>query len=259
MVSKKFFRRENPIVFWIYQIYMWLIVIPLIILSTIFFVCLGVIAVILFDDKVANRTTGVWWARFNSYITPMRVTVVGRENVRKGESYIVVSNHQSSYDIFLLYGWLGIDIKWVIKKELRKIPVFGFAGKIGGNIYIDRSSPKAAYASLEEAKKKLVEGTSVIILPEGTRSRTGEIGTFKKGAFILSTNLGVPILPISISGTRSILPPKTFALFPGRAIMEIHKPIPVSAKDRDKIDDLIKRIRDIIKSGFERNLSIGKT
>ena len=259
MVTKRFFRRENPIAFWIYQIYAWLIAFPLIILSTIFFVSLGVIVVILFDDRVANRTTGVWWARFNSFITPMRVTVFGRENIKKGESYIIVSNHQSSYDIFLLYGWLGVDIKWVMKKELRKIPVFGLAGKMGGNIYIDRSSPKAAYASLNVAKKKLVDGTSVIILPEGTRSRTGEIGLFKKGAFILATDLGIPILPISISGTRSILQPKTFALFPGRAVMEIHKPVPVSTKDRDKIDDLIKRVRDTIESGLEKNLSLGRS
>ncbi len=256
MALKKFFRRENRIAFWIYQIYVWAIVLPLLILSTIFFVSLGVMFVILFDDKVANRTTGVWWARFNSYITPMCVKVIGRENIREGKSYIVVSNHQSSYDIFFLYGWLGIDIKWVMKKELRKVPVFGFAGKMGGNIYIDRSSPKAAYTSLEAAKKKLVEGTSVIILPEGTRSKTGEIGAFKKGAFILSTDLGMPILPISISGTRSILPPKTFSLFPGRAVMEIHKPIHVSKKDRDNIDDLIKRTRSIITSGFMRNSSV---
>ncbi|MBN2224834.1 MAG: 1-acyl-sn-glycerol-3-phosphate acyltransferase [Deltaproteobacteria bacterium] len=257
MVSERFFRRENLIVFWTYQIYVWLIVVPFLVLSTTFFVFLGVIVVILCGDKVAHRTTGVWWARFNSYITPMRVTVLGRQNIKKGQSYVVVSNHQSSYDIFVLYGWLGIDIKWVMKKELRKVPVFGFAGKMGGNIYIDRSSPKAAYASLEAAKKKLVEGTSVVILPEGTRSKTGEIGLFKKGAFILATDLGMPILPVSISGTRSILPPGTLKLFPGRAIMKIHRPVSVSHKDRDGIDDTVKRIRDIIKSGFEKNLSRG--
>ncbi len=254
MAPGRFLRRENPIAFRIYQVYVWLIVIPLLILSTIFFVFLGVIVVILRGDKVAHRTTGVWWARFNSYITPMRVTVLGRQNIKKGQSYVIVSNHQSSYDIFVLYGWLGIDIKWVMKKELRKVPVFGFAGKMGGNIYIDRSSPKAANASLEAAKKKLVEGTSVVILPEGTRSKTGEIGPFKKGAFSLATDLGIPILPVSISGTRSILPPGTTRLFPGRAVMEIHRPVSVSLKDRDKIDDTVEQIRDIIKSGFERNL-----
>jgi len=257
MTSKRFFHRKNRIAFLIYQVYVWAIIIPLLILSTIFFVSPGVLFIILFDDKVANRTTGVWWARFNSYITPMCVTVIGRDNIRRGKSYIVVSNHQSSYDIFLLYGWLGIDIKWVMKKELRKVPVFGFAGKMGGNIYIDRSSSKAAYASLENAKKRLVYGTSVIILPEGTRSKTGKIGIFKKGAFILAADLGIPILPISISGTRSILPPKTVRLFPGRAIMEIHKPIYVSQKDRGNIEDLMKRTRRIIESGFKRNSPVG--
>ena len=250
-----FFRRENPIVSCLYTIYTWLVVIPLLLLSTLFFVSLGVVIVILFNDTHANRTTGVWWARFNSLITPMRVTVLGREHVKPGQSYVVVSNHQSSYDIFVLYGWLGIDIKWVMKKELKKIPVFGFAGKMGGNIYIDRSSPASAYASLKEAKKKLAAGTSVIVLAEGTRSKTGEIGPFKKGAFFLATDLGMPILPISISGTRSILPPNTFRLFPGRAIMEIHKPIPVSPQDRDRIDELMEQTRALIKSGFERNMT----
>jgi len=248
----KFFRRENPIASCIYTVYTWLVVIPLFILSTVFFVSLGIIVVIFFDDTIANRTTGVWWARFNSFITPMHVTVLGREHVKPGQSYVVVSNHQSSYDIFVLYGWLGIDIKWVMKKELRNIPIFGFAGKMGGNIYIDRGSPASAYTSLQEAKKKLEAGTSVIILAEGTRSKTGEIGPFKKGAFVLATDLGMPILPISISGTRSILPPKTLRLFPGRAVMKIHKPIPVSPEDRDKIDELKKKTRSIIESGFEK-------
>lgn len=253
----EFFRRENPLTYCIYTIYTWFVVVPLLILSTILFVSLGVIVVILFDDTVANRTTGVWWARFNSFITPIHVTVLGRGNVKPGQSYVVVSNHQSSYDIFVLYGWLGIDIKWVMKKELRKIPVFGFAGKMGGNIYIDRSSPTSAYASLQEAKKKLASGTSVIILAEGTRSKTGEIGPFKKGAFILATDLGMPILPVSISGTRSILPPQTLRLFPGRAVMEIHRPIPVSPEDKNNIGELMEQTRAIIQSGFEKNSSPG--
>jgi len=252
----KFFRRENPIALCIYAIYTWLVVVPLLILSTIFFVSLGVVIVLFSDDTVANRTTGVWWARFNSFVTPMHVMVLGREHVKPGQSYVVVSNHQSSYDIFVLYGWLGIDIKWVMKKELRKVPVFGFAGKMGGNVYIDRSSPASAYTSLQEAKKKLAEGTSVIILAEGTRSKTGEIGPFKKGAFVLATDLGMPILPISISGTRSILPPKTLKLFPGHVVMEIHKPIPVSPQDRGRIDKLMEQTRELIKSGYERNLSL---
>ncbi len=111
--------KRNRMLWLLYQPYKWLVFAPLLALSTCFFVGLGVVFIFLFDDRVANRTTGVWWSRFNAYITPIRVEVTGRENIVKGQSYIVCSNHQSSYDIFLLFGWLGIDLKWVIKKELR--------------------------------------------------------------------------------------------------------------------------------------------
>ncbi|RJP34062.1 MAG: 1-acyl-sn-glycerol-3-phosphate acyltransferase [Actinobacteria bacterium] len=241
-------RRELP---WLlYQPYKWLIFLPLLILSTCFFVGLGAVFVFLFDDRVANRTTGVWWSRFNSFITPMRVTVTGRENIGKGQSYIVASNHQSSYDIFVLFGWLGIDLKWVIKTELKRYPVFGYAVEKGGNIVIDRSNPKEAYRSLEKARQKATGGTSIIMLPEGTRSRTGELGEFKKGAFVLARDLGLPILPVTITGTREILPPKTLDLFPGRATMKIHAPVDIDEYDDESLDRLSRDVRDIIQRGL---------
>ena len=234
-----------------YQPYKWLIFAPLLVISTCFFVGLGVIIIILFDDRVANRTTGVWWSRFNSFITPMRVTVVGRENVKKNQSYVVVSNHQSLYDIFVLFGWLGIDLKWVIKKELRTFPVFGYAAEKGGNILIDRSNPREAYESLEKANHKIRDGTSIIILPEGTRSRTGELGEFKKGAFWLAQQLDLPILPVTIVGTRNIIPPKTLDLFPGRATMRIHEPVDIREYDEGSFDNIINDVRDTIQEGLD--------
>ena len=234
----------------IYQPYKWLVFGPLLVLSTCFFVGLGVLIILLFDDTVANRTVGVWWSRFNAFITPMRVTVIGRENIVKDQSYIVVSNHQSSYDIFVLFGWLGVDLKWVIKTELRKYPVFGYATEKGGNIIIDRSNPKEAYSSLEKARQKAVNGTSIIMLPEGTRSRTGELGEFKKGAFWLARELELPILPISISGTRYILPPKTLDLFPGHTVMKIHAPVDAGEYDEGSADRLMADVREIIRKGL---------
>ncbi len=236
----------------LYQPYKWLLFLPLLILSTCFFVGLGVIIIFILNDRVANRTTGVWWARFNSFITPMLVTVLGREHIKKKQSYIVVSNHQSHYDIFVLYGWLGIDLKWVIKKELRKVPVFGYAAEKGGNVLIDRSNPKEAYADLERARSRITGGTSLIILPEGTRSRDGSLGEFKKGAFQIALDLGLPILPVSITGTRRILPPGTFDLFPGRAVMRIHEPVEASRYDRSSMDRLIADVRERIRKGIER-------
>lgn len=235
----------------LYQPYKWLVFGPLLLASTCFFVGLGVIIIFLFDDTVANRTTGVWWSRFNGFITPVRVTVLGREHIAKNQSYIVVSNHQSSYDIFLLFGWLGIDLKWVIKKELRKIPIFGYATEKGGNILIDRSNKKGAYESLQKAKQRITNGTSIIMLPEGTRSRTGQLGEFKKGAFWMAQQMNLPILPITISNTRNILPPKTLDLFPGRATMKIHEPVDINEYDEDSLDRLISDVRNTIQKGLD--------
>ncbi len=235
----------------LYQPYKYLVFAPLLVLSTCFFVGLGVVFIYLFDDKFANRTVGVWWSRFNVFVTPMRVTVTGRENIAKDQSYIVVSNHQSSYDIFVLFGWLGIDLKWVIKTELTKYPVFGYATEKGGNIIIDRSNPKEAYKSLEKARQKITGGTSIIMLPEGTRSRTGELGKFKKGAFVLARDLDLPILPITITGTREILPPETLDLFPGRARMKIHAPVDINEYGEEPLDRLIDDVREIIRKGLE--------
>jgi 1-acyl-sn-glycerol-3-phosphate acyltransferase len=238
----------------IYQPYKWLIFAPLLVLSTIFFVLLGCIVIPFSNDRVASRTAGVWWSRFVGYITPIFVTVTGREHIRENTSYMVVANHQSYYDITVLYGWLGLDIKWVMKQQLRKIPVFGFAGEMGGNIFIDRTSREALERTLEDSRKKIAEGTvSIIMLPEGTRSMTGELGEFKKGPFIIARELDLPILPVSIVGTNRILPAGTFKLFPGRVKMIIHDPVDIRAYKDKETDVLIKDVREIIRIGMDGN------
>jgi 1-acyl-sn-glycerol-3-phosphate acyltransferase len=184
----------------------------------------------------------------------MRVKVIGRGNIKKRQSYIVVSNHQSLYDIIVLFGWLLMDIKWVIKEELRTYPVLSFAAEKGGQIWIDRSNPKAAYESLLKAEDKLTDGTSMIVFPEGTRSRTGALGEFKKGAFRAAVELDLPILPITIINTRNILPPETLDLFPGRAIMKIHEPVDTNDYDESSFDGLISDVKAIIQKGLEEHL-----
>jgi 1-acyl-sn-glycerol-3-phosphate acyltransferase len=235
----------------LYQPYKWLVFGPLLVLSTCLFVGLGFIMLFFTSDRVVNRTVLIYWARFISFMTPMRVTVVGKENIEKGQSYIIVSNHQSSYDALVLVGWLGLDVKWVMKTELRSFPVFGWAAEKGGQVFIDRSNTKAAYESLERARNKIVGGTSIAVLVEGTRSRTGELLEFKKGAFWLAQHLDLPILPITICNTLQILPPDTLDLFPGRAVMKIHESIDVSIYDEDSSDRLISDVRSLIKTGLD--------
>ena len=236
----------------LYQPYKWLIFIPLFVLSTIFFIFLGIVIIFLSGPDAANRIAGRGWARFNCFITPIKVDVIGRENIVAHQSYVVVANHQSLFDIFLLWGFLGIDTRWVMKKELRKVPLFGLAGKLGGNIYIDRSDKKGAYERLKEARKIMVNGVSLIMLPEGTRSRDGKLREFKKGAFVMALDTGIPLLPVSIVDTRHILPPGTLNLFPGRATLVIHEPVAAEEYDEENLDVLILKVRSVIQEGIER-------
>jgi 1-acyl-sn-glycerol-3-phosphate acyltransferase len=236
----------------LYQPYKWLIFIPLFVLSTVFFIFLGIVIIFLSGPDAANRIAGRAWARFNCFITPLKVDVIGRENVIEHQSYVVVANHQSSFDIFVLWGFLGIDTRWVMKKELRKVPLFGLAGKLGGNIYIDRSEKKGAYERLKDARKILVNGVSLIMLAEGTRSRDGNLREFKKGAFVMSLDLGMPLLPVSIVDTKYILPSGTYDLFPGRVTLVIHEPVSSEGYDEGNLDALILKVRGVIQEGIER-------
>jgi 1-acyl-sn-glycerol-3-phosphate acyltransferase len=234
----------------LYQPYKWLIYIPFLIINTLFFGIIAVLFSIIFGQKTGSYYGGVIWSRLNSILVPMIVRVEGQENIKPNTSYIVLTNHQSSYDIFLIYGWLGIDIKWIMKKELGKIPGIGFGSKKVGHIFLDRSNSRAALESLNEAKKKLVNGTSVVVFPEGTRSITGELGTFKRGAFKLALDLELPILPVTLVGTNKILPTDSLNILPGKVKMVIHPSISISGYSETNMNELIQDTRKQIASSL---------
>ena len=243
-------RSLRKFIFYLYQPYKWLFLIPFILLMTFFFGIAAMVFSTLFNPRVGSFIGGVVWSRFNAFITPMFVRVEGRQNIRKETSYVVISNHVSLYDIFLIYGWLGIDIKWVMKKELRKIPGVGFGSRKVGHIFLDRSNRIAAVESLNEAKRRLVSGTSVVMFPEGTRSVTGKIGTFKRGAFKLALDLGLPILPLTLVDTIKIMPTNTLNIMPGRVKMIIHEPIDIEQYTEETLPELIQYAKEIIGSAL---------
>lgn len=230
----------------LYQPYKWLFFAPFLVVSTLVFGFAAVALCFVMDPKIPSRLCGATWAKLNGLLIPMFVSVFGREHVDKNQSYVIVSNHQSQSDILLLYGWLGIDFKWVMKKELRKIPAIGISCEKLGHIYVDRSDRNAAIASINAAKKKIVNGTSVLFFPEGTRSRTGRLIPFKKGAFKMALDLGLPILPVTIAGTRDILPPDTADIFPGRVRLMIHRPISTEAFHEGSVGELMEKVREVI-------------
>lgn len=238
------------LIFILYQPYKWLIFLPILIVNTLFFGVLAVIVSAIVNQRIGSYFGGVIWSRFNAFITPMFVSVKGKENINPNQSYVVVSNHQSYYDIFLIYGWLGIDIKWIMKKELRKIPGIGFGSEKVGHIFIDRSNSKKALESINEAKRKLVNGTSVVIFPEGTRSMSGDLGAFKRGAFKIAFDLGLPILPITVIGTKDILPADSINLLPGKVQMVIHEPIEIKGIDEKDAEKFIDEVKTRIQSAI---------
>lgn len=236
---------------YLYQPYKWLVFIPFFILNTA--VCGGLAVILLFilPPKIVSALCGGNWGRLNAWATPVWIRVSGRENMDPGQSYVIVANHQSHYDIFLLYGWLGADFKWVMKQELRKAPILGIACDRLGHIFVDRSNREAAIASLEKAKSRIRNGTSVFFFPEGTRSRNGGLLPFKKGAFRMALDLGLPILPISLVGTRDIMPPDSLNIFPGTSRMIIHPPVATTGYRDNDIEELSRITRQVIASGLE--------
>jgi 1-acyl-sn-glycerol-3-phosphate acyltransferase len=246
---------NSKLLYILYQPYKWLFLFPFALANTLIFGIIAVIVSSTVNQKVGSYFGGVIWSKLNGFVTPMFVTVKGKEHIDKTKSYVVISNHQSIYDIFLVYGWLGIDIKWVMKKELAKIPGLGFGSKKVGHIFLDRSNSRVALESLNDAKRKLVNGTSVVIFPEGTRSSTGYPGNFKKGAFKLAIDLGLPILPITIIGTKNIMPTGTFDVKPGKATMIIHEPIEITGYSDENMRELMDKAKRIIAQPLEQDFS----
>ncbi|HPD65211.1 MAG TPA: lysophospholipid acyltransferase family protein [Bacteroidia bacterium] len=238
----------RKLLFVLYQPYKWLFFIPVSFLITFFWGTGAVIFSYFLKPAVVSKIFGVSWAQIILFLTPVKTKIYGRNNIQKNKSYVIIANHSSQYDILLLYAKLGVDFKWVMKKELRAIPGLGAACERMEHIFIDRSTPLGALDTIEKAKKRIVNGTSVIFFPEGTRSRNGEISSFRRGAFKFAFDLGLPILPVTISGTYNVLPPKSWNVRPGTISLHIHPPIDISDYSWKEADILINNAKNIILS-----------
>ena len=233
----------KKILFWPYQLYVWLIFFPLVIVLTLVFSMLTVIFASLVNPHFASRVFAVTWAKWLAYLTPIRVIVEGSENAQRSRSYVVASNHQSMYDILVIYGFLELDLKWVMKQELRKIPGIGIGCEKAGHIFVERRVPKLAAKAITEALKRLGDGIGILFFPEGTRSTDGRLLPFKKGAFRTAIDQQIPVLPVTLRGTRDILPNGTLKLFPGRAQMIIHPPIETHGMTVEQVAELMAETR----------------
>ena len=191
------------------------------------------------------------WGRSILFVSRVKVSVKGLSNIDPSAPYIYMPNHQSNFDIPVLLGHLTVQFRWLAKVELFKIPIFGRAMRKAGYISIDRYHRESAFESLKVAAHKIKSGVSVLIFPEGTRSRDGKIRPFKKGGFVLAVDSGVPIVPVVIKGTRAIMPKGKFRVYPGHVSMVIHKPIDTSTYSRETKEALMESVRRVICDNFE--------
>lgn len=191
------------------------------------------------------------WSRRLLKAADIKLTVIGLENINPNGSYVFISNHTSLLDIPAVLGGLNNDIRIIYKKELQKIPIFGYALKRSPFICIDRDNVKNAMDSLKQAIEAVKTGESVLIFPEGTRSTTGELGEFKRGAMMLAVKSGKPIVPITIIGAFENLPSKSSTLKSGDIKVIVGRPV-ILTPDMSKADE--KVILDNLRNWINDNL-----
>ena len=208
-----------------YYIYMFCIAIPLGIVATIIAATATIIGTTVGDAHFWGYHPGRLWSRVICCLFLIRVKVSGRDKIDHRHSYVFVANHQGVFDIFLIYGYLGRNFKWMMKKSLRKIPFVGRACEAAGHIFVDRTSRGGVRSTITKAHDTLVDGTSLVVFPEGSRTFTGHMGYFKKGAFQLADELRLPVVPMTINGSFDILPRFKKLPRPHRLTLTIHDPI----------------------------------
>ncbi|MDH5738416.1 MAG: 1-acyl-sn-glycerol-3-phosphate acyltransferase [Gammaproteobacteria bacterium] len=247
MQNKPFF----PIQALLLRIYKWLVIAPILTLTTIVLCSTMTIVSMLGAPDFASRVFATLWARINLLAMLCKVDVLRSGHVIPGQPYVVVANHQSLIDIYVIYGKLNMDIKWVMKKELEKVPFLGTACKKMGHILIDRGDSLGAQQSIEDARARIMRGNSVVFFPEGTRSRDGQLLQFKKGAFRLALELGLPVLPVTIDGTGKVLPSDTMHWQPGHLRLIVHDPISTDGMTAKDVNHLRDATKAAINSGLQ--------
>jgi 1-acyl-sn-glycerol-3-phosphate acyltransferase len=251
---KKFF------VTWLYPLYLplWLLFFAT---TTAFFAIIVILMSFIPGVDTNNRfgyfVFARFWAWLNLGLTGTRVSMHGKEKIDRSRSYIVMSNHQSHFDVLALIAHIPLQLRWVMKIELRPIPIFGIGCEKIGMIYVDRGDREKARESLKAAKAKIDTGVSVMFFPEGTRSEDGKLQEFKRGGFVMAIETETPILPITVNGGRFALPKrKPLSMKPGKIEMIIHEPVEVKGLTYDDRHMLIDRVRDIIEGKID--LEYGK-
>ncbi|MCL5671431.1 MAG: 1-acyl-sn-glycerol-3-phosphate acyltransferase [Acidobacteria bacterium] len=181
----------------------------------------------------------------------IRVRVEGLENIDPNRTVIFCSNHPSAMDIPILFVHLPIQFRFLAKRSLFRLPFLGWHLRRSGHIPVDRGRPSEAVKGFDQAAKRIKEGRSVVMFPEGRRSRTPEMLPFKSGSFYLAILSGVPVVPITLNGTRSVVKPDSYHIHAGQTEMIVHRPIATDNLNIHDAETLSRRVREQILSRFQ--------
>ena len=224
-----------------------------IILDTIVMSLAAICASIFSGNGNAPHIVGRWWGKSILRVSGIKVQTMGLENLDPEKPCVFMCNHQSNFDILVLFSALPAQFRWIAKAELFRIPLFGRAMRGAGYISIERKDRKKAIQSLKEAAGRIRNGVSVMIFPEGTRSPDGNIGEFKKGGFILAYDAGVPIVPVVINGTWAIMSKDSLKITPGKVRLTVLPAVDVANYSKTDKPKLLEDVREKIVKEFESN------
>lgn len=229
----------------IYNVYTYLIATPLFLINSIVNGSLLALFGMMGDRKYFTYWIPRFWAWFTCFIYLIPVTVKGKEYLDKNQTYLFLPNHQGYFDIFLVYAYLGHNFKWMMKDYLRNIPFIGYGCAKSGHVYVGESRQSITHAILE-SKKNLEKGISMAIFPEGTRTYDGKLGEFKRGAFVLASQLERPIVPITINGSFEVFNRDATMVSYHPLELIIHEPISVETQKERGTKQIMQDVYDVI-------------
>jgi 1-acyl-sn-glycerol-3-phosphate acyltransferase len=227
------------------------VTIPLIYLATIFWGSLSLLVSLVDQTGRGQHACSRWWARTLLLVSRVRVRVRGAENFDPQRTHIFAANHQSYMDIPVLFGYLPANFRIMAKSSLFHLPFLGWHLQRSGHMPIARDNPRRAARSLLEAASHVRAGTSVFVFPEGGRSLDGRIAEFKAGTFLLAIKAGVPVVPITVNGTRNALMLNSWHIRPAAVEMIIHAPISTEGMHADSAEALSEQVKRVIAADYD--------
>ncbi len=237
----------------LYYVYQLVVGLPVLVISTIVTAFEVGIGCAIGNGHFWGYYPGRWWAKVIVRTLLLPVTVEGREHLERDQSYVFVANHQGAFDIFLIYGYLGRNFKWMMKRSLGSIPFVGYACRRSHQIFVDKRGVSKIKKTYDDARAILNQGYSVTVFPEGARTFTGHMGVFRKGAFALADELQLPVVPLTINGSFDVLPRQRGFNFvnwhPLR--LTVHQPIYPVGQGPDNVSATLRQAYDSVMSGLD--------